>query len=705
MYLKTKGLFFACALGISTWGQLQAQSLYSPNKSFKLDFHIENSGIPSYELNYKNKEIIKPSQLGFALTKGEGLDSNFVVVKTDYSEKDTIWHPIYGEVNQVREHYKEMNVHLQQTTTGRLMTVCFRLFDDGLGFRYIFPNQKNLQYFVIKEEKTQFAINGDATAFWKPGDYDTEEYQTVKSPLSQVRALLPGDARENASQTIFSPTGVQTPLLLQTPDKVWMNIHEAELVNYPALNLELNDKNYILNAHLTPDAAGNKGFMQAPTHTPWRTIIASDQAKDILLSHLIENLNPPTQYKDVSWIKPMKYMGVWWEMITNKSTWAYSDTTNIELNTADYSKMKPNGKHAANTENVKKYIDFAAANGIHALLVEGWNVGWEDWFGHMKDYVFDFVTPYPDFDVNALEAYGKEKGVQLIMHNETSGSIRNYERHLDTALNFMNAHNYPAVKTGYVGDMLPIGEHHYSQWIVNHYQHVVDEAAKHHIMVDAHEAVHMTGLSRTYPNLLAQESDCGTEYESFGGNNPDHTTILPFTRLKGGAMDYTPGIFEMNLSSFSPSNNSHVNSTLARQLALYVVMYSPFQMAADMPEHYQAHMDAFQFIKDVPVDWDDTKVLEAAPGDCITYARKEKGKDNWFVGSSVDENGHLSNLSFDFLPKGKKYIATIYKDAKDANYKTNPQAYVIEKKVVDSKTKLNIQSAPGGGFAISLFEK
>ncbi|MFT4202859.1 MAG: glycoside hydrolase family 97 protein [Chitinophagaceae bacterium] len=700
----------------------QAQQLFSPNRQFVLSVHVDEQGKPMYELQYKGKAIIAPSHLGLDLVpegkkltfenagdtnnksseKNNSLYDGFKITDVKNSSFDETWKPLYGEVNQIRNNYNEMAVTLTQQATDRSMVVRFRLFDDGLGFRYEFPEQKNLKYFVIKEEMTEFAMTGDHTAFWIPGDFDTEEYSYIKTQLSEIRAKNQKGIEGNASQTPFSYTGVQTPLLLKTKDNQYISIHEAALVNYAAMNLNLDDKKMVFQTYLTPDAQGNKGHLQSPCTSPWRTVIVSDKAADILTSKTILNLNEPTKYASTDWIKPMKYVGVWWEMITGKSTWAYADIDNVQLGVTDYSKLTPNGRHGANNANVRKYIDFAAANGFDGVLVEGWNQGWEDWFGKTKDYVFDFVTPYPDFDVKALHEYAASKGVKIIMHHETSSSVRNYERHIDTAYKFMVANGYNAVKSGYVGDIIPRGEKHYGQWIVNHYLYAVTEAAKYHIMVDAHESVHMTGLQRTYPNLLAQESAKGTEYEAFGGNTPDHTTILPFTRLMGGPMDYTPGIFEMDISKINPENHSHVNSTLARQLALYVTMYSPFVMAADFPEHYEQYKDAFQFIKDVPVDWDDTKVLEAEPGDYITYARKQKGKDAWFVGRTNDEEPRVSEISFDFLTPGKKYTATIYADAGNANYKTNPQAYTIKKMEVSSKTKIKQACAPGGGYAISI---
>ena len=584
------------------------------------------------------------------------------------------------------------------------MIIRFRLFDDGLGFRYEFPEQANLTHFVVKEERTQFAMTGDHTAFWIPGDYDTQEYDYTTSRLSEIRGLMKQAITPNASQTPFSDTGVQTALMMKTDDGLYINLHEAALVEYSCMHLNLNDTTFVFESHLTPDAQGRKGYLQAPCVSPWRTIIVSDDARDILLSRITLNLNEPCKLEDTSWIKPVKYVGVWWEMITGKSTWAYCDLPGIKLGITDYTKVKPNGRHGANNENVKKHIDFAAEHGFDQVLVEGWNIGWEDWFGNSKDYVFDFLTPYPDFDIGMLNDYAHSKGVKLMMHHETSSSVRNYERHMEKAYDLMNHYGYTAVKSGYVGNILPRGEHHYGQWLVNHYLYAIKQAAEHHIMVNAHEAVRPTGLCRTYPNLIGNESARGTEYQAFGGSKPNHTTILPFTRLIGGPMDYTPGIFEMDIEKINPDNKSHVNATLANQLALYVTMYSPLQMAADLPENYNRFPDAFQFIIDVAIDWDETKVLEAEPGEYITYARKAKGKNEWFVGCTNGYNGRESKIAFDFLEKGKKYEATIYSDTKASHYKTNPQAYQIRKMKVTDKSRLTQYCAPGGGYAIRIKE-
>ena len=683
-----------------------AQELKSPNGQFSMTFSLLQDGTPTYALSYKNKPIIKSSKLGFELKNDKNsLLNGFVVLNSTTATFDETWKPVWGEVAQIRNHYNELAVTLNQKATDRLLVIRFRLFDDGLGFRYEFPEQKNLVYFVIKEERTQFAMTGNHTANWISGDYDTQEYDYTTSKLSEIRNLSSKARSENASQTWFSDTGVQTALMMKTAEGVYLNLHEAALINYSLMNLNLDDKNMIFESWLTPDAKGDKGHIQSPSNSPWRTIIVSDDAREILASKMTLNLNDPCKIEDTSWIKPVKYVGVWWEMITGKSSWSYTnDFPAIQLGVTDYSKAKPNGTHGANTAHVKEYIDFAAKNGFDGVLVEGWNQGWEDWFGHEKDYVFDFLTPYPDFDVKGIHEYAKSKGVKMIMHHETSGSTRNYERHLDKAFQFMNDNGYEAVKSGYVGNILPVGEHHYSQSIINHYQYVIEKAAKYKIMVNAHEAVRPTGICRTYPNMIGNEAARGTEFQAFGGSKPNHVTILPFTRLIGGPMDYTPGIFEMDIKKFSPNNNSHVNSTLANQLALYVTMYSPLQMAADLIEHYNQFPDAFQFIKDVAVDWENSVYLEAEPGDYITVARKAKGTNNWFIGNVNGETPRTSNIKLDFLDKGKNYTATIYADGKNAHFKTNPQSYVIRKMKVTNNTKLSQLSAAGGGYAISIIE-
>ena len=692
-----------------------AQQQSSPDGNVVLTFSLKADGTPSYKVTYKNKAVINESTLGFTLKKAEPLTQNlkkvepltqnFKVVDTKKSTFKETWKPVWGEESEILNHYNELLVQLQQEKTQRKMNIRFRVYNEGVGFRYEFPSQKELTYFVIEEELSQFAMTGDHTAWWIPGDYDTQEYDYTESKLSEIRGLMKEAVTENVSQFVFSPTGVQTSLMMKTKDGLYINLHEAALVDYSLMNLNLDDKTFVFQSWLTPDAQGAKGYLQAPCHSPWRTIMVSDDARKILASRLILNLNEPCAIADTLWIKPVKYVGVWWEMITGKNSWSYTnDLPAVDLNTVDYTKTKPNGTHGATNEEVRKYIDFAAKHGFDQVLVEGWNIGWEDWFGHKKDYVFDFITPYPDFDLKALNEYAHSKGVKLMMHHETSGSTRNYERHMKAAYELMNQYGYNSVKTGYVGDILPVGEHHYSQSTINHYLYVIKEAAKHKIMVNAHEAVRPTGLCRTYPNMIGNESARGTEYEAFGGNKVFHTTILPFTRLQGGPMDYTPGIFETEVKNVNPNNTSQVHTTLARQLALYVTMYSPLQMAADLPENYEKHMDAFQFIKDVPVDWQKSVYLEAEPGRYITIARKDKHSNDWYVGCTAHEGGHTSELLLNFLDKGKKYEATIYADAKDANWKTNPKAYTITKQKVNAKTKLKLTAAKGGGFAISIKE-
>ena len=691
-------------LMMSAWG-LQAEDLKSPNGRLVMHFEVDGMGCPVYTLSYKGKPVIKRSRLGLE-AEGFSLREGFQLQKAETATFDETWKPVWGEVSSIRNHYNELAVTLLQPKDDRTIRIRFRLYDDGLGFRYEFPEQKNLVYFVIKDEYSEFAMAGDHKAFWIPGDYDTQEYDYTESHLSEIRKLMKAAVTFNTSQTPFSPTGVQTALMMKSADGLYINLHEAALVDYPCMSLELDDKTMTFRSWLTPDAQGKKGYMQTPCQSPWRTIMVSDDAREILASKLTLNLNEPCALKDVSWIKPVKYIGVWWEMITGKSTWAYTnDLLSVHIGVTDYTKVKPNGTHAANNDKVRRYIDFAAKHGFDQVLVEGWNIGWEDWFGHSKDYVFDFLTPYPDFDIKALNEYAHSKGVKLMMHHETSASVRNYERHMEEAYQLMNKYGYNAVKSGYVGNIIPRGEHHYGQWMINHYLYAVKKAAEHHIMVNAHEAVRPTGLCRTYPNLIGNESARGGEYESFGGNKPFHTTILPFTRLMGGPMDYTPGIFETRIKNVNPENNSFVHSTLARQLALFVTMYSPLQMAADLPENYERFMDAFQFIKDVAVDWDDSKYLEAEPGRYITVARKAKGTNNWFVGCTASENGHMANISFDFLDPKRKYTATIYADGPTAHYEKNPQAYTIKKMTVTNKSRLTLRAASGGGFAISIIEQ
>ncbi len=677
----------------------------SPNGNIVVNVDLNAQGTPYYQVTYKGREVIKPSTLGIELAEQNSLMDQFRINRTSTTTFDETWQPVWGETRDIRNHYNELFIEMEKPSNGRFMNLRFRVYDDGVGFRYEFPQQKYLPYFVVKAEHTQFAMTGDHTAWWIPGDYDTQEYDYMETRLSEIRSHMKEAITPNASQTPFSETGVQTSLQMKTADGLYVNLHEAALIDYSCMHLNLDDKNMVFESWLTPDAQGNMAHMQTPCQTPWRTIMVSDDARDILASNLILNLNEPCKLEDTSWIKPVKYVGVWWEMINGKKQWSYtSELPSIHLGETDYSKVKPHRQHAANNENVRRYIDFAAKHGFDQVLVEGWNVGWEDWFGMSKDYVFDFQTPYPDFDIKALNDYAHSKGVSLQMHHETSASIRNYERHMEAAYQLMNKYGYTAVKSGYVGNIIPRGEHHYGQWMNNHYLYALKQAAKHHIMVNAHEAVRPTGLCRTWPNLIGNEAARGTEYEATNGSKPFHTTILPFTRLQGGPMDYTPGIFEMDMSKNNPKNPNHVNSTLARQLALYVTMYSPLQMAADMIEHYEEHMDAFQFIKDVAVDWDDSRYLEAEPGRYIVAARKAKGTNNWFVGCTASEHGHTSTVKFDFLDPGKKYIATVYADAKDAHYKTNPQAYIIKKGVVKAKSQLKLTANAGGGYAISITE-
>ena len=714
-------MLFAAAA--ATIGASAQEVLRSPDGELELRFSLSDKGEPTYALDYKGRAVVLPSRMGLEL-RGDApaLEFGAEIQKGGYgepvslydgfeqcgavrSEFDETWQPVWGEESSIRNRYNELAITLRQPQSGRQMVVRFRLYDEGVGFRYEFPEQEAMTYFTIREERTQFAMTGDHTAFWIPGDYDTQEYDYTESKLSEIRQLMQQAITPNSSQTPFSPTGVQTALQLKSDDGLYINIHEAALVDYPCMHLDLDDERMVFTSHLTPDAQGWKGYMQTSCHTPWRTVMVTDDAREILASRLILNLNEPCAIEDTSWIKPVKYVGVWWEMITGKSDWAYTqELPSVHLGVTDYAVVKPSGRHAANNDNVRRYIDFAAEHGFDQVLVEGWNVGWEDWFGHTKDYVFDFVTPYPDFDIEALNKYAHEKGVRLMMHHETSSSVRNYERHLEAAYDLMNRHGYNAVKSGYVGDILPRGEHHYGQWMVNHYLYAVQEAARHHIMVNAHEAVRPTGLCRTWPNLIGNESARGTEYQAFGGTKPMHVTLLPFTRLQGGPMDYTPGIFSMEVSKLNPANNSHVNATIANQLALYVTLYSPLQMAADVPEHYEQYMDAFRFIKEVAVDWDESRYLLAEPGDLIVIARRAKGTAEWFVGGVTDENRRTAEFSFDFLDPEKSYVATLYADAPDADYRTNPEAYTIRTGKVTAKSKLKVEMAAGGGFALSIRE-
>ena len=689
-----------------------AQTVSSPNGNVKVTFALTDNGVPTYEMSYKDKAVVKRSRLGLELAKDKhaskgknetDLMDGFKVTSTNSSSFDETWTPVWGEWSQIRNNYNELEVNLNQPAADRNIIIRFRVYNEGFGLRYEFPQQKSLNYFLIKEEHTQFAMTGDHTAWWLPGDYDTQEQETQETKLSEIRGRFKQAVNwDNSSVSVFSETGVQTALQMKTADGLYINIHEAACEDYATMHLNLDDKNFVFESWLTPDATGLKGCMQTPCHTPWRTVKVSDDARVMLSTSLTLNLNEPCKIEDTSWIHPTKYCGVWWEMIVGKSTWEYaSGLPSVKLGETDYTKLKPNGRHGANTAHVKEYIDFAAANGLDQVLVEGWNIGWEDWANMWKRDVFDFVTPYPDFDIKYLNDYAHSKGVKLMMHHETSSSTQNYERHLGEALDLMNKYGYDAVKTGYVGDIIPRGDFHYSQSMNNHYMYVIKEAAKHHVMVNGHEAVRPTGLCRTYPNLVGNESARGTEYEAFGGSRPDHTVILPFTRLQGGPMDYTPGILETQLSTWS-DNPNYVHTTLVGQLALYLTMYSPLQMAADLPENYRKYDDAFQFIRDVPCDWSDSRYLEAEPARYVTVARKDKKSDNWFVGGKCNEDGHLTILNLDFLDKGRKYEATIYADAKDADYEKNPKAYTITKKTVKQGQTLKINEARGGGFAISL---
>lgn len=707
--MKTTLLFSALLLPLS----VAAQTVSSPNGAISVSFSLTDGGRPTYEMTYKGRPVVKPSHLGLELAKDKhatkgfaetSLMDGFTESHSEVSSFDETWKPVWGETATIRNHYNELLVSLSQDHTGRQMNIRFRVYDDGMGLRYEFPQQDSLVYFIVKEEHTQFAMTGDHTAWWLPGDYDTQEQETQESRLSEIRARFHDAVNwSNSSVANFSETGVQTSLQMKSQDGLYINIHEAALVNYPAMHLNLDDKHMVFESWLTPDATGNKAYVQVPFNTPWRTVMVSDDARDMLSSNLILNLNEPCKIEDTSWIHSTKYCGVWWEMIVGKSSWNYTDDLpSVDIYKVDWKHVRPNGRHAANTENVKRYIDFAAKNGLQEVLVEGWNIGWEDWANRWKWDVFDFVTPYPDFDIQYLNEYAHSKGVKLMMHHETSSSTINYERHLEDALNLMNRYGYDAVKTGYVGDIIPRGDFHFSQSMVNHYQYVVEQAAKHHVMVNGHEAVRPTGLCRTWPNLVGNESARGTEYEAFGGSAPSHTVILPFTRLQGGPMDYTPGILETQLSTWS-DNPSWVRTTLCGQLALYLTMYSPLQMAADLPENYEKYDDAFQFIRDVATDWDDSRYLEAEPARYITVARKAKGTDRWFIGGKCNEDGHQSDLRLDFLDKGKKYVCTVYADAKDADYEKNPKAYTITRHTVKQGDRLRLKMAPGGGFAVSLF--
>ena len=726
-----KKYLFSAFCALYALSALAIETVESPSLNLKACFDIRD-GRPVYWLLHKGDTVIRPSYLGLQLRgeknrsdfyefeeeakkspitndqspTTEGLMNGFVLTGSERHSFDETWQPVWGEERSIRNRYNEMLITLAQPAKDRSIQICFRLYDDGLGFRYVFPQQRNLNYFVIEEERTEFAMPGDITAYWIPGDYDTQEYEYTRCKLSEIRGIQEKTNKANLSTTNFATTGVQTPVLFKTNSGKWLNIHEAALIDYSCMHLNLDERTMTFTSWLTPDIDGTKGHIQTDAVSPWRVIMVGEKAQDILASRIVLNLNEPCKIEDTSWIKPMKYVGVWWEMIAGMRDWSYTwDFPSIHIGKTDYTKAKPHGRHGATTENVKRYIDFAAKYGFDGVLVEGWNVGWEDWFGNEKDFVYDFVTPYPDFDVEAIHDYAKSKGVKMIMHHETSGAIRNYERWLDTAYQFMKKYEYPAVKSGYVGNILPIGEHHYSQFMNNHYQYCLEKAAKYHLMVNGHEAVRPTGICRTWPNLIGNESAQGTEYQAFGGSAPNHTTMLPFTRLIGGPMDYTPGIFENDIHKLNPNSHSWCNTTLCNQLSLYVTLYSPLQMAADLPENYERFPDAFRFIVDVPVEWDEPYYLEAEPYEYVTIARKQKDQNAWFVGSTNGYDPRTATIDLSFLPAGKKYIATIYADAKDAHYKTNPQAYTITTKTVTSKTKLRLFTAAGGGCAIKIVEK
>lgn len=690
-----------------------AQTLRSPDGKFELNFKLSAAGEPTYNLSYKKRPVLNDSKMAFAIKDQPSFASHFTLVDSKTGTHDETWKPAWGEVSSIRDHYNELAVTLQQvsdkpgSSDSRKMTrrlvIRFRLFDDGLGFRYEFPVQDELKYFQLNEERTEFSLTGDHKAFWIPGCYDSQEFAYNTTKLSEIHAMKGKYVDLEADKKVFADNAVQTPLMLKSDDGLYINIHEAALTNYPAIYMMVDRDDFGLTTHLAPNAVGSAAFLQTPAKTPWRTVIVSDNAADILASKMILNLNEPTKIADTSWIKPQKFVGVWWEMHIGTGSWNYSDTNNVKIDEVNWKTLKPNGKHAATTANVKRYIDFAAANGIDGVLVEGWNVGWEDWYGNWKENVFDFVTPYPDFDVRELQRYAAAKKVKLIMHHETSASAANYERRIDEAFRFMKANGYDSVKTGYVGRIIPRGESHDGQTMVNHYSFVAETAAKYRIMIDSHESVRLTGLSRTYPNWLAAEAARGNEYNAWSvGNPPEHETILPFTRLMGGPMDYTPGIFEIKLNDYDPAKKEVVHTTLAKQLALYVTLYSPLQMAADLPQNYEKRMDAFQFIRDVAVDWDDTWIAEAEPGDYLTIARKAKGRLNWFIGAITDENSRVSTVPLDFLPADEKYAVTIYADAKDADWDKNPMAYTIESYIADSKTVLKLALAKGGGAAVSI---
>ena len=693
----------ACLFVLAGWYHAAAQERATAEMNkVKLSFYMDAGGRPVYEVSFDGKPVILPSTLGFVLSTDSTFYKGFVWKGISRQQVNETWQPVWGEVKTIRNNYIELTAHLEKAASHVLMDIVFRVFEDGVGFRYTFPKQPGLTYYTVVNEYTQFQVSGDHKTFWIPGDYDTNEYPYTTSKLSEVDAWkVRNTSTDIAVRVAPDQYAVQTPLMMKTADGLYINIHEAGLKDYAAMQLHVDREAHLLTSVLVPDAVGNKAYLHAPYATPWRTIIVSDKATEILASKMILNLNDPSVIGDSSWIHPMKFAGVWWEMQIGKSTWSYSDYPDSVSPTGQ---LIPSGKHGANTANVKRYIDFAAQNGIKGVLVEGWNTGWEDWFGNWKENVFDFVTPYPDFDIKAITSYAASKGVKMIMHNETSGSATNYERQMDTAFRFMNRYGYTSVKTGYVGRIIPRGEHHDGQWMVQHYTRVAQKAATYHVMLDAHEPMRPTGLQRTYPNWMACEAGRGNEYNAFSdGNLPEHETILPFTRLMGGPMDYTPGIFKIKGYSAIPGRQVH--TTLVKQLALYVTLYSPLQMVADLPENYATHKDAFQFIKDVPVDWDDTRVIEAEPGDYITIARKEKGKDNWFIGAITDEQARQSVIDLSFLDANKKYIATLYEDAADASWNNNPEAYKIRQVLVDNTTKLTLKLAPGGGAAVSIMSK
>lgn len=699
-------------------------ALLSPDKNLEMRFSMSDNGTPYYSLDYKGKHIIMDSRLGFLLrgdlnvsevkVQGDKIDKvdkhpqidfyrDFEVADVKTDSLDYTWAPVWGEEDSIRCHYNELTVSLKHKLTGRDMAIRFRLFNDGLGFRYEFGPMAWPEYFIINDELTEFAMAEDYTAFWIPGDFDTQEYEYTRSRISEIPSLVADQLLPNPWHFPYSVNAVQTSLQMKSDDGVYVNLHEAALVDYSCMNLELEPGTLTFKASLVPDATGGKGTIQTPAKSPWRTIQVTDDACRQLESRLVLNLNEPCALDDVSWIHPVKYIGVWWEMISGKGSWSYTgDVRPVDINTVDYSKLPHSPKHSANTENVRRYIDFAAEHGFGEVLVEGWNIGWEDWESFSKNDVFDFVTPYPDFDIAGLNEYAHSKGVRLMMHHETSSSIRNYERHMDAAYDLMNKYGYDAVKSGYVGQIFPRGEHHYGQYMNNHYQYAIRKAAEHHIMVNAHEAVRPTGLCRTYPNMIGNESSKGTEYQAFGGLHPQHVTILPFTRLNGGPMDYTPGVFVMDMKENCPTNKSHVNATICNQLALYLTMYSPLQMAADFPEHYMKYADAFQFIKDVAVDWRKSKYLFAEPGDYLIVARQAKDSGQWFVGGVTDELSRSFEVPMSFLDAGENYEVTLYADSEDADYKTNPQSYVISKVSVTSESVVPVRMAPGGGFAMSV---